>query len=134
MIPAALGREIADDFFYNLVLFNPFTCAFEPASFAVSRGVVVGLGRYSARREHDLGGARVVPGLVDAHVHVESSLLVPTEYARLAARCGTTTVVADPHEIANVCGVEGIEYMLAEAARAVIDILIMLPSCVPATD
>ncbi len=96
-------------------------------------GYVIGIGDYRGKRRYDLAGARVVPGLIDAHVHIESSLLTPAEYARLVLACGTTTVVADPHEIANVCGVPGIEYMLAEAARTPLDILVMLPSCVPAT-
>ena len=96
-------------------------------------GYVVGLGNYEGKQEYDLAGAYVVPGLIDAHVHIESSLLAPAEYARLVLAHGTTTVVADPHEIANVCGVPGIEYMLAEGARTPLDILIMLPSCVPAT-
>ncbi len=74
-----------------------------------------------------------MPGLIDAHVHIESSLLAPSEYARLVLAHGTTTVIADPHEIANVCGAPGIEYMLTEGARTPLDILVMLPSCVPAT-
>jgi adenine deaminase len=75
----------------------------------------------------------VVAGLIDAHVHIESSLLCPPEFARLASEHGTTTVIADPHEIANVCGTEGIEFMLGWRGRIPIDLFIMLPSCVPAT-
>ncbi len=101
--------------------------------FAVKDGCIVGLGDYEGKREYDLKGAFVVPGLIDAHVHIESSLLAPAEYARLVLRHGTTTVVADPHEVANVCGAPGIEYMLAEGARTPLDIQVMLPSCVPAT-
>ncbi|MCK9276688.1 MAG: amidohydrolase family protein, partial [Methanoculleus sp.] len=101
--------------------------------FAVKDGCIVGLGEYRGRKEYDLAGARVVPGLIDAHVHIESSLLTPAEYARLVLAHGTTTVIADPHEIANVCGAPGIEYMLTEGTRTPLDILIMLPSCVPAT-
>jgi adenine deaminase len=101
--------------------------------FAVKNGCIVGLGEYEGRREYNLSGTYVVPGLIDAHVHIESSLLAPTEYARLVLAHGTTTVIADPHEIANVCGASGIEYMLAEGARTPLDILIMLPACVPAT-
>ena len=101
--------------------------------FAVKDGYIVGLGEYRGRKEYDLAGARVVPGLIDAHVHIESSLLTPVEYARLVLAHGTTTVIADPHEIANVCGAPGIEYMITEGTRTPLDILIMLPSCVPAT-
>ena len=101
--------------------------------FAVKDGRVVGLGDYRGKREYDLTGTCVVPGLIDAHVHIESSLLAPAEYARLVLAHGTTTVIADPHEIANVCGAPGIEYLLAEGARTPLDILVMLPSSVPAT-
>ncbi|MDK2915458.1 MAG: adenine deaminase [Euryarchaeota archaeon] len=96
-------------------------------------GRVVGFGEYRGVREYDLSGTYVVPGLIDAHVHIESSLLAPAEYARLVLSHGTTTVIADPHEIANVCGAAGIEYVLTEGARTPLDILVMLPSCVPAT-
>ena len=75
----------------------------------------------------------MIPGLIDAHMHIESSLLTPVEYARLVARHGTTTVIADPHEIANVAGAKGIDYMLAGRAGAPVDLLFMLPSCVPVT-
>lgn len=101
--------------------------------FAVKDGCIIGIGDYQAERDHDLSGTYVVPGLIDAHVHIESSLLAPAEYARLVLSHGTTTVIADPHEIANVCGTAGIEYMLASGAQTPLDILIMLPSCVPAT-
>jgi adenine deaminase len=101
--------------------------------FAVKGGRIVGFGDYQGAREYDLSGAYVVPGLIDAHVHIESSLLAPSEYARLVLSHGTTTVIADPHEIANVCGAPGIEYMLAEGTRTPLDILVMLPSCVPST-
>nr|WP_284738447.1 adenine deaminase C-terminal domain-containing protein [Methanoculleus sp. CWC-02] len=118
MIPAGLaaarGLEPADAVFSGAEVFNPFACAWERVDFAVKDGYVVGLGDYQGKREYDFSGAYVVPGLIDAHVHIESSLLAPAEYARLVLRHGTTTVIADPHEIANVCGVPGIEYMLAE--------------------
>ncbi|MDD1666895.1 MAG: adenine deaminase [Methanomicrobiales archaeon] len=131
-VPAsAPGEEPADAVFTGGILFNPFDCSWEETAFAVTGGVITGLGEYRGRETHDLGGGRVVPGLIDAHVHIESSLLVPTEYARAVLPHGTTTVIADPHEIANVAGVQGIEYILAEAARTPLDILVMLPSCVP---
>ncbi len=114
-------------------MFNPFACSWERVDFAVKGGRIVGFGDYLGAQEYDLSGAYVVPGLIDAHVHIESSLLAPSEYARLVLAHGTTTVIADPHEIANVCGAPGIDYMLAEGARTPLDILIMLPSCVPAT-
>ena len=133
LLASALGEEPADAVFSGCILFNPFDCSWEETSFAVTDGVVVGTGDYQGMEVTDLHGARVVPGLVDAHVHVESSLLVPTEYARAVLPRGTTTVIADPHEIANVAGVRGIEYLMEEASRSPIDFLFMLPSCVPAT-
>jgi adenine deaminase len=133
LIRAASGEEPADAVFSDLLLFNPFSCEWEETSFAVKDGIVVGIGDYQGRAEHDLHGARVIPGLIDSHVHIESSLLVPSEYARLVLAHGTTTVIADPHEIANVCGATGISYMLNESARTDLDILFLLPSCVPAT-
>ncbi|MDD2474140.1 MAG: adenine deaminase [Methanoculleus sp.] len=133
MLAAARGLEPADAVFSAGEVFNPFACVWERADFAVKDGYVVGLGEYEGKREYDLAGTYVVPGLIDAHVHIESSLLTPAEYARLVLAHGTTTVIADPHEIANVCGAPGIEYILAEGARTPLDILVMLPSCVPAT-
>lgn len=133
MIEAARGRIPADTAYTGGVLFNPFTCSWEETAFAVRDGIVVGLGEYEAEKTFDLGGARVVPGLIDAHVHIESSLLTPCEYARCVVPHGTTTVIADPHEIANVSGKEGVEFILAEGSRSGMSILVTLPSCVPAT-
>ncbi|MCQ8893832.1 MAG: adenine deaminase [Methanolinea sp.] len=133
-IDAALGRKPADDLFSHACLYDPFSCNWTDTDFAVSRGRIVGVGNgYRAKKTHDLRGRRVIPGLIDAHVHIESSLLVPSEYARVAAAHGTTTVIADPHEISNVCGKQGLEYMISEREGLPIDILFMLPSCVPAT-
>lgn len=133
LVRAARGEGTVDLALLNTSVYNPFLCEWEDVALGIHRGRVLGPGRYRARRELDLRGARVVPGLIDAHVHVESSLLSPFEYARLAAAHGTTTVVADPHEIANVLGVPGIEYMLACRPHLPVDLLLTLPSCVPAT-
>jgi adenine deaminase len=133
LIDAARGRVKSDAVFSNAELFNPFSCEWEQGSLAVTDGLVVGIGDYRGLVEHDMGGSRIVPGLIDAHVHIESSLLTPREYARLVSLHGTTTVMADPHEIANVAGVEGIEFMLRETKDLPVDIFYMLPSCVPAT-
>ncbi|HNQ30174.1 MAG TPA: adenine deaminase [Methanolinea sp.] len=134
MMRQALGKEPADALFKNACVYDPFTCGWIETDIAVASGKIVGLGSlYKARNTLNLKGRRVVPGLIDAHVHVESSLLVPSEYARVVAMHGTTSVVADPHEIANVCGKAGIEYMLREREGLPVDIFIMLPSCVPAT-
>lgn len=130
---ASLGDEPADLVVENCTLFNPFTCEWEDASFAVAAGMVVGIGEYAGRSAIDCRGARVVPGFIDAHVHIESSLLTPSEYGRMVLPRGTTTVIADPHEIANVAGTAGLDYMLGERQGTLLDIFYMLPSCVPAT-
>ncbi|HVP95921.1 adenine deaminase [Methanoregula sp.] len=134
LIEAARGLRPADLVLRNAELFDAFSCTWERGDLAIKDGIIVGTGpAYRGVRERDLRGARVVPGLIDAHVHIESSLLSPPEYARLVATHGTTTVIADPHEIANVAGKDGIAFMLAGRAGAPVDILYMLPSCVPAT-
>jgi len=133
LIDAARGLVKSDVVFSNAELFNPFSCEWEQGGLAVTDGLVVGIGDYRGLVEHDMGGSRIVPGLIDAHVHIESSLLTPREYARLVSLHGTTTVMADPHEIANVAGAAGIEFMLRETKDLPVDIFYMLPSCVPAT-
>lgn len=124
----------ADLVIHNARIFNPFTCEWDDETLAVRDGLVLGYGsEYTGSEEMDLGGARIVPGLIDAHVHIESSLLTPAEFGRLVLSHGTTTVVADPHEIANVAGIQGIRAMMDDAERTPLDIFFMLPSCVPAT-
>ncbi len=132
-VRAALGDLRPDLALLNACIFNPFLGEWEETDLGIHAGRVLGPGPYRAREQIDLRGARVVPGLIDAHVHIESSLLSPFEYARLAAAHGTTTVIADPHEIANVLGEPGIEYVLACRPHLPVDLLLMLPSCVPAT-
>jgi adenine deaminase len=133
LLDAARGFTPADAVFTNALIFNPFTMDWEQGNLAIKNGLVLGIGDYTGITEYDLSGSYIIPGLIDAHVHIESSLLAPREYARLVAPHGTTTVIADPHEIANVAGAEGIHFMLAERSGAGIDILYLLPSCVPAT-
>jgi adenine deaminase len=132
LLDAARGRIPADMVFKNAMIFNPFTCDWQQGDLAIKNGIVLGTGTYTGRSEQDCTGRCIVPGLIDAHVHIESSLLTPQEYSRLVAPCGTTTVIADPHEIANVAGADGIEFMLEARKDAAVDILYMLPSCVPA--
>ena len=133
LLEAARGLAPADAVFRNALIFNPFAIDWERGSLAVKDGCVLGIGEYAGKKEYDLNGLFIVPGLIDAHVHIESSLLEPNEYARLVVRHGTTTVVADPHEIANVAGSEGLDFMLSRRIGAAINILYLLPSCVPAT-
>jgi adenine deaminase len=133
MLDAARGLKPADAVFKNASVFNPFTADWEQGTLAVKNGLVLGIGTYTGKKEFDFDGLYIVPGFIDAHVHIESSLLVPREYARLVVRHGTTSVIADPHEIANVSGTAGIDFMLAGRPGAAMDILYTLPSCVPAT-
>jgi len=133
LIDAARGLVPADIVLRNARIFNPFTCTWEEGNLAVKDGRILGIGNYTGKEEQDLAGRYIVPGLIDAHVHIESSLLAPKEYARLVAMHGTTTVIADPHEIANVAGSKGLAFMLTEREGAAVDIRYMLPSCVPAT-
>lgn len=122
--------------FENALIFNPCLEEWTRGSFSVSGGRIVAMGpvgSLSGDDVTDLHGARVIPGLIDAHVHVESSLLTPASFGRVVLRHGVTTVIADPHEIGNVAGTRGIDFMLADADATPADIYFMLPSCVPAT-
>jgi adenine deaminase len=133
LIDATRGLVPADVICTHASIFNPFTCSWEKGTLAIKDGTILGIGDYAGKTVHDFTGLYMIPGLIDAHVHIESSLLTPREYARLVALHGTTTVVADPHEIANVAGSAGLEFMLAEREGAAADIRYLLPSCVPAT-
>jgi adenine deaminase len=133
MLDAARGIVPADAVFKNAGIFNPFTCTWDEGTLAIKDGIVLGTGDYRGKKEYNVSGKYIVPGLIDAHVHIESSLLTPREYARLVAQHGTATVIADPHEIANVAGVAGLEFMLSQRRGLPVDIRYMLPSCVPAT-
>lgn len=133
IVDVARGIRPADLVVTNAQIYNPFIREWETGSLAIQNGKIAGFGNYHGLRELNLKGLSVVPGLIDAHVHIESSLLTPVEYARVVLKHGTTTVIADPHEIANVCGKTGIEYMLKSRDDTSLDILFTLPSCVPAT-
>ncbi|MDV0444207.1 adenine deaminase [Methanorbis rubei] len=122
--------------FDNALLFKPSTGEWQSVSFSVENGVVAMVGvrnQLTGDKITDLKGARVVPGLIDAHAHIESTLLVPREFGRAVLSHGVTTVIADPHEIANVAGCAGIDFMIHDAEGAPSDIFFMAPSCVPAT-
>ncbi|PKL03074.1 MAG: adenine deaminase, partial [Spirochaetae bacterium HGW-Spirochaetae-9] len=107
----------------------------ENAVVSIRGGRILGVNDgLEARASIDLGGRFLAPGLIDAHVHIESSLLTPAEYARVVLPHGTTTVVADPHEIVNVLGYDGMRFMLAASSDLPLDIFFMVPSCVPATE
>lgn len=124
--------EKADLVLKNASYVNVFTGELLTGDIAVANGIIAGIGRYSGEAELDMTGKVVVPGFIDAHIHLESSLLSPAEFLKAVLPHGTTTVVADPHEIANVCGTAGIEYMLQATEDLPVDVRFMLPSCVPA--
>lgn len=118
----------------NCRIVNVFNGQIEEGDIAIEEGLIVGVGEYQGEEEIDCGGKYVCPGLIDGHVHIESSLLTPTGFATAVIPNGTTTVIADPHEIANVCGLDGIKYMMESAKRSPLDVYLMLPSCVPCTE
>ena len=133
LIRHARGDEPADLLLRNGRVVNVLSGEVEAASVAVAGGFIVGLGDYTARTAIDLDGAFVAPGFIDAHVHIESALVPPSEFARAVVPRGTTTVITDPHEIANVLGLEGIRFMFESAKFGPLNMYVMASSCVPAT-
>lgn len=133
IIAAASGREKADLVLKNATYVNVFSNELCQADIAVAEGLIVGMGRYEGQAEQDCTGKIVLPGFLDAHIHLESSLVSPREFVKAVLPHGTTTVITDPHEIANVMGTDGIEYMLQATEGLPVDVRFMLPSCVPAT-
>jgi adenine deaminase len=135
IIKMARGLEPADVVLKNARLVNVYTGEIYSSEIAIAHSRIVGMGRgFEAAEEIDLGGMHVCPGFIDAHVHIESSMVPPNEFARAVVPCGTTTAVIDPHEIANVLGLEGIRFMFDSAKYNPLSIFVMMPSCVPATD
>lgn len=117
----------------NAKVVNVFTDEIQQQDVAIYEDYIVGVGEYSGENEIDAQGLYLTPGLIDAHVHIESSMVVPASYAAVVIPHGTTTIIADPHEIANVCGMEGIQAMLDYSEGLPLNVYLMLPSCVPAT-
>lgn len=133
VIDVAAGRVPADLVLKNATYVNVFSNELCRGDIAVAEGLIVGMGQYRGRVEADVSGKIVLPGFIDAHIHLESSLVSPREFAKAVLPHGTTTVITDPHEIANVMGTDGIEYMLQATEELPVDVRFMLPSCVPAT-
>ena len=133
IIDIAAGREPADLVLKNGKVVNVFTEETYEADVAICGGRIAGVGSYEGRETIELDGQLVCPGFVDAHVHIESSMLSVPEFAKLVAVRGTAAVITDPHEIANVMGIEGIRYMLDAAKGCPIAVYVMLSSCVPAS-
>lgn len=132
-IDVASGKKVADLVLKNGRIINVFTEEILEADIAIVDDKIAGIGEYKGREEIDLKGKYVAPGFIDGHVHIESSMVTPGQFAKAIVPHGTTTIIADPHEIANVCGLDGIEYMLGESKNIPLDVFIMLPSCVPST-
>jgi adenine deaminase len=132
-IAAARGNVPVDLLLKDARLVNVISGEVHDADIAIHEGRVIGFGRYEAQQVVDLNGRFVCPGFMDAHVHLESSMVQPSEFARAVLPKGTTAVVCDPHEIANVLGLEGVRYMLAASEGLPLRVYVMAPSCVPAT-
>jgi len=133
-ISAARGDRRASLLLKNAKLVNVISGEIYPADVAIYGDTIVGMGRYEAEEEMDVGGKFLCPGFMDAHVHIESSMVTPPEYARAVVPRGTTSVIIDPHEIANVMGLDGIVLMAGMAENIPLTAYVMLPSCVPATE
>ncbi len=133
LVDVAMGRRKADLVLKNATYVNVFSNELCKGDIAVAKGQIVGMGSYEGDVEIDVSDKIVCPGFIDAHIHLESSLASPKEFARAVVPHGTTTVITDPHEITNVMGTDGIDYMLQATEGLPIDVRFMLPSCVPAT-
>lgn len=133
MLNIARGVEKAELVIKNANIINVFTNEVIKGDVAIDGGIIVAIGQYSGKEEVDLKGKYLSPAFIDSHVHIESSKVTPGQFAKAVVPRGVTTIIADPHEIANVKGIEGIEYMLDESKNIPLDVYMMLPSCVPAT-
>lgn len=134
LIAVAAGREKADLVLKNAKYLNVFSNEFLCGDIAVANGRIAGVGKYDGKTEIDVSGKLVLPGFIDAHIHLESSMVTPAEFAKAVVAHGTTTVITDPHEITNVMGIDGVEYMIQASQNLPIDVHFMMPSCVPATE
>lgn len=134
LIAVAAGREKADLVLKNAKYLNVFSNEFLCGDIAVANGLIASVGKYDGKTEIDVSGKLVLPGFIDAHIHLESSMVTPAEFAKAVVAHGTTTVITDPHEITNVMGIDGVEYMIQASQNLPIDVHFMMPSCVPATE
>jgi len=132
-IALARGEGKVDLLLKNCRMVNVFSGRVEKTSVAIAGGIIIGIGDYRAKKVIDLKGAYLAPGFMDAHVHIESSMVTVPEYARAVVPHGTTTVIIDPHEIANIFGINGIRYMINSSKGCPLNVFVMLPSCVPAS-
>jgi adenine deaminase len=133
LIDVAAGRAPADVVIKNCKVVDVYNQGILEGDIALSGGLIAGVGTYQGQTEIDAGGMYAAPGFIDSHIHIESSYVSPEEIGRLLTPHGASTIIADPHEIVNVCGLTGLDYMLSAAKGTALDIKFMLPSCVPAT-
>lgn len=133
IINTALGNKKAELVIKNAKIVDVLCHSIIDGDVAVTDGIIAGIGEYDGETVIDAQGAYVMPSFIEGHLHIESSMLAPAQFARIIAPKGVTTVIADPHEIANVCGEAGLEYMIESAKGVPVDIKLMMPSCVPAT-
>ena len=133
IIDVAAGRQEADLVLKNATYVNVFSGQLETQDIAITGGLIAGIGKYESSHQVDMTGKILCPGFIDAHIHLESSLVAPSEFARAVIPHGTTTVITDPHEITNVMGLDGIDYMMAATEGLPLDTFFMIPSCVPAS-
>ena len=132
-IAVARGMQPADTVIKNCRIVNVYTGEITEGNLALWNGKIIGIGEYEGKEMVDAKGSYALPGFIDSHIHIESAFVTPEEISRLLVPHGATTIIADPHEIVNVCGIDGMNYMLDAAENAALDIKYMLPSCVPAT-
>ena len=133
LIDVAAGRVKADIVIKNCKIIDVYSSAIIEGDIAICDGLIAGVGSYEGKESIDAGGQYAAPGFIDSHIHIESACVSPEEIGRLLVPCGATTIIADPHEIVNVCGITGLDYMLSASEETALDIKFMLPSCVPAT-
>src|SRR3954471_9900998 len=133
-IAVAAGREPADLVIKNGKIIDVFNAEIIEGDVAIADGYFAGIGEFEGKKVIDAKGCYISPSFIDGHVHIESSMVTPNEFAKVLLLHGVTTVITDPHEIANVSGVQGIQYMLDSSEGLPVDILFMLPSCVPAVE
>lgn len=133
IIKSALGTQKADLVIKNAKIIDVFCHRIIDGDIAITDGIIAGIGEYSGNNEIDADGAYVMPSFIDSHLHIESSMLSPAQFTKIIAPKGVTTIIADPHEIANVCGENGLDYMIRSADGVPVDVKFMMPSCVPST-
>lgn len=132
-IRVAMGLEPADLVLKGGNIVNVYTGEVEVGDVAIVDGIIAGIGEYEGKQNVDVKGKYIAPSFIDGHLHIESTMLSPSNFAKAIVPWGTTTGICDPHEIANVCGVNGVKYMIEEAKKVPFDAKFMVPSCVPAT-